>query len=201
MPKHWISSCVIISWRIIKMQPVKHGLNLTSSKLRVRQQEGNNRKLLHLFSQDFYSCRYKMNTSYSLVSLFGVFPMMWALRHVSHPCRAQTDPPGRWISEAPLCLKGHLLLLGINSEWAARASEKLSKDPAMSPSPATLFIARPAQMSIIYTDTCKDCCHINNCVAKTEKKKQHTKLNGGSDESGRLAHVALGVTVPQPRAR
>lgn len=99
---------------------------------------------------------------------------MWALRHVSHPCRAQTDPPGRWISEAPLCLKGHLLLLGINSEWAVRASEKLSKDPAMSPSPATLFIARPAQMSIIYADTCKDCCHINNCVAKTEKKTTTT---------------------------
>lgn len=72
----------------------------------------------------------------------------------------------------------------------------------MSPSPATLFIARPAQMSIIYADTCKDCCHINNCVAKIEKKQQqHTKLNGGSDESGRLVHVAVGVTVPQPRAQ
>lgn len=58
-------------------------------------------------------------------------------------------------------------------------------------------------MSIIYPDTCKDCCHINNCVTKIEEKKktQHTKLNGGDDESGRLVRVAVGVTVPQPLAR
>lgn len=35
-------------------------------------------------------------------------------------------------------------------------------------------------MSIIYAETCKDCCHINNCGSKIEKTtttKKHTKLN------------------------
>lgn len=54
------------------------------------------------------------------------------------------------------------------------SKEKAVTGERHEPSPATLFIAELVQMSIIYADTCKVCCHINNCIAKTvtwKKKK------------------------------
>lgn len=61
----------------------------------------------------------------------------------------------------------HLLLNCKNSEWPVTAMERLSEDKGTNPlSPATLFIAECVQMSIIYADTCKRRCHINNCVIK-----------------------------------
>lgn len=39
-------------------------------------------------------------------------------------------------------------------------------------------------MSIIYADTCKACCHINNCIAKTVTEKEARMVNVGNSRRG-----------------
>lgn len=56
-------------------------------------------------------------------------------------------------------------------EWPVTAMEKLSQYKGTNPSSAALFIAERVQMSIIYADMYKHCCHINNCVAKIVTEK------------------------------
>ena len=54
----------------------------------------------------------------------------------------------------------------------------------LSLSPASLFIAEHVQMSMIFADICKRCCHINNCLTKMFKmEKEKTAHRGKCTEA------------------